>query len=98
MMPGNHDVAGRLADELTRACNCIAPAAHACRYSIRAAFRTGSRSSKAAYVFFGQQGYRGMVRPHALRPIQSEVGYDGLLTIADHDGEVATVGPGFGVR
>jgi hypothetical protein len=52
----------------------------------------------AAYVFFGQQGYRGMVRPHALRPIQSEVGYDCLLAIADHDGKVATDCPGFGIR
>src|SRR5690242_21502617 len=52
----------------------------------------------AAYVRFGQPGYRGMVRPHALWPISSEVGYDGLLAVAHHDGEVVAVHLGLGVR
>jgi hypothetical protein len=52
----------------------------------------------AAYVLFGQPGYRGMVRPHALWPISSEVGYDGLLAVAHHDGEVVAVRLGLGLR
>jgi len=63
-----------------------------------AAFRRPARLSMAAYVRFGQPGYRGMVRPHALWPISSEVGYDGLLAVAHHDGEVVAVDLGLGVR
>src|SRR5215831_216636 len=60
-------------------------------------FRQRAGLLMAVYVFFGQQGYRGMVRPHALRPIEAEVGDYGLLAVADHYGEVLSVRPGFGV-
>ncbi len=53
------------------------------------------RSAMGAYVFFGQQGDRRMVRPHALWPVLPEVGQDGLLTVAYHYRESDTIRLGF---